>query len=77
MSSFIVIRGLIDDPLSMCVGGIRANDARSLNERRRFGYRRLLDFCGKARHQANRIYRLYREEGLTVRKRPDHERRRQ
>jgi putative transposase len=41
------------------------------NERRRFGYRRLFILL---RHEGepsgiNRIYRLYREEGLTVRKR--------
>lgn len=42
-------------------------------ERRRFGYRRLfvlLRLEGEASGK-NRIYRLYREEGLTVRKRGD------
>lgn len=38
------------------------------NERRRFGYRRLLQREGEP-SGVNRIYRLYREEGLTVRKR--------
>ncbi len=41
------------------------------NERRRFGYRRLHILLQREgeRSCANRIYRLYREEGLTVRKR--------
>jgi putative transposase len=41
------------------------------NERKRFGYRRLfvlLRLGGEA-SGINRIYRLYRDEGLTVRKR--------
>ena len=41
------------------------------NERRRFGYRRLFILLrneGEA-SGVNRIYRLYREEGLSVRKR--------
>ena len=41
------------------------------NQRRRFGYRRLFIFLRKQGEPSgvNRIYRLYREEGLTVRKR--------
>ena len=41
------------------------------NERRRFGYRRLFVLPRQAGETSgkNRIYRLYREEGLTVRKR--------
>ncbi|MEQ1956327.1 IS3 family transposase [Mesorhizobium sp. CN2-181] len=41
------------------------------NERRRFGYRRLFILlrCEGEPSGINRIYRLYREEGLTVRKR--------
>lgn len=41
------------------------------NERRRFGYRRLFVLLrrGSEASGINRIYRLYREEGLTVRKR--------
>jgi transposase InsO family protein len=41
------------------------------NERRRFGYRRLFVLLRNAGEPSgvNRIYRLYREEGLTVRKR--------
>ena len=42
------------------------------NERRRFGYQAVCLFCSGARAKPsgiNRIYRLYREEGLTVRKR--------
>ena len=41
------------------------------NERRRFGYRRLFILLRREgeRSGINRIYRLYREEGLTVRKR--------
>ena len=41
------------------------------NERRRFGYRRLFVLLGREGEASgiNRIYRLYREEGLTVRKR--------
>lgn len=41
------------------------------NARRRFGYRRLFVLLRQEGEQAgiNRIYRLYREEGLTVRKR--------
>jgi putative transposase len=51
--------------------GLRARIRTLAHERRRFGYRRLFillkrngETCGK-----NRIYRLYREEGLSVRKR--------
>lgn len=41
------------------------------NERRRFGYRRLFVLLRRQGEPSgiNRIYRLYREEGLTVRKR--------
>ena len=41
------------------------------NERRRFGYRRLFILLRREgeRSGINRIHRLYREEGLTVRKR--------
>ncbi len=42
------------------------------NERRRFGYRRLFVLLRREGEPSgiNRIYRLYQEEGLTVRKRP-------
>ena len=41
------------------------------NERRRFGYRRLFILLRREGEPSgiNRVYRLYREEGLTVRKR--------
>jgi putative transposase len=41
------------------------------NERRRFGYRRVFVFLRREGESSgiNRIYRLYREEGLTVRRR--------
>lgn len=41
------------------------------NERRRFGYRRLFILLRREGEPSgiNRIYRLYREEGLTVRRR--------
>lgn len=41
------------------------------NERRRFGYRRLFILLRREGESSgiNRVYRLYREEGLTVRKR--------
>jgi transposase InsO family protein len=41
------------------------------NERRRFGYRRLFVLLRREGETSgiNRIYRLYSEEGLTVRKR--------
>ena len=41
------------------------------NERRRFGYRRLFVLLRREGDPSgiNRIYRLYREEGLTVRRR--------
>jgi putative transposase len=41
------------------------------NERKRFGYRRLFVLLRQQGEPSgiNRIYRLYREEGLTVRKR--------
>jgi putative transposase len=45
-------------------------------QRRRFGYRRLFVLLRREgeRSGSNRIYRLYREEGLTVRKRKAHRR---
>ena len=61
-----------------CGGSQRAPDTalrgrlRELaNERRRFGYRRLFVLLRREGEPSgiNRIYRLYREEGLTVRKR--------
>lgn len=41
------------------------------NERRRFGYRRLFILLRREGEPSgiNRVFRLYREEGLTVRKR--------
>lgn len=56
-------------------GGMRVSDAQRLRalavERRRFGYRRLFVPLRRKGEPSgkNRIYRLYREEGLTVRKR--------
>jgi transposase InsO family protein len=46
------------------------------NERRRFGYRRLFIMLRREGEPSgiNRIYRLYREEGLGVRKRKGHKR---
>ena len=40
-------------------------------QRRRFGYRRLTVLLRREGHRVNhkRVYRLYREEGLTVRRR--------
>ena len=50
---------------------LRARLRELANERRRFGYRRLFIMLRAQgeRSGINRIYRLYREEGLTVRKR--------
>jgi transposase InsO family protein len=50
---------------------LRARLRELANERRRFGYRRLLILLRREGEPSgiNRIYRLYREEGLTVRKR--------
>ena len=47
------------------------------NERKRFGYRRLFVLLRQEGEPSgiNRIYRLYREDGLTVRKRPAQARR--
>jgi len=44
------------------------------SERRRFGYRRLHILLKREGWQVNwkKLYRIYREEGLTVRKRPSH-----
>ena len=51
--------------------GLRARLRELANERRRFGYRRLFILLRREGEASgiNRIYRLYREEGLTVRKR--------
>jgi transposase InsO family protein len=51
--------------------GLRARLRELANERRRFGYRRLFILLRREGEPSgvNRIYRLYREEGLTVRKR--------
>ena len=50
---------------------LRARLRALANERRRFGYRRLFILLRREGEPSgiNRIYRLYREEGLTVRKR--------
>lgn len=50
---------------------LRARLHELANERRRFGYRRLFILLRQEGEPSgkNRIYRLYREEGLTVRKR--------
>ena len=50
---------------------LRARLRELANERRRFGYRRLfILLCREGEASGiNRIYRLYRDEGLTVRKR--------
>lgn len=50
---------------------LRARLRELANERRRFGYRRLFILLRQEGEASgiNRIYRLYREEGLTVRKR--------
>jgi transposase InsO family protein len=52
-------------------GALRGRLRELANERRRFGYRRLFVLLRREgeRSGLNRIYRLYREEGLTVRKR--------
>ncbi len=51
--------------------GIRARIKELASERRRFGYRRLHILLKREGREVNRkkLYRLYREEGLTVRKR--------
>ena len=51
--------------------GLRERLHELANARRRFGYRRLFVLLRQEGERAgiNRIYRLYREEGLTVRKR--------
>ena len=51
--------------------GLRAQLRELANERKRFGYRRLFVLLRREGEPSgiNRIYRLYREEGLTVRKR--------
>ena len=50
---------------------LRARLRELANQRRRFGYRRLFILLRREGEPSgiNRIYRLYREEGLTVRKR--------
>jgi putative transposase len=50
---------------------LRAKLRALANERRRFGYRRLFILLRRDGEPSgvNRIYRLYREEGLCVRKR--------
>lgn len=50
---------------------LRARLRELANERRRFGYRRLFILLRREGEPSgiNRVYRLYREEGLTVRKR--------
>lgn len=50
---------------------LRAKLRELANERRRFGYRRLFVLLRREGEPSgvNRIYRLYREEGLSVRKR--------
>jgi transposase InsO family protein len=52
-------------------GALRAKLRDLANERRRFGYRRLFILLRRDGEPSgvNRIYRLYREEGLSVRKR--------
>src|SRR5207245_235158 len=53
-------------------GGREVSEARQLaGERRRFGYRRLHVMLMREGQMVNhkRVYRVYREEGLTVRKR--------
>src|SRR6187402_2291319 len=51
--------------------GLRGRLRELANERRRFGYRRLFILLRREGEPSgiNRIYRLYREEGLAVRKR--------
>ena len=63
-----------DDPLSLTPAAraeLRARLRDLANQRRRFGYRRLFILLREQGEPSgvNRIYRLYREEGLTVRKR--------
>ncbi|MER8684927.1 DDE-type integrase/transposase/recombinase [Mesorhizobium sp. M1405] len=68
---FLRLCGSQDDPLPVPASA-RDGRLRDLaNERRRFGYRRLFILLRRAGEASgvNRIYRLYREEGLTVRKR--------
>lgn len=52
-------------------GDLRARLRELANQRRRFGYRRLFILLKREGEPSgiNRIYRLYREEGLMVRKR--------
>ena len=56
--------------------GLRARLRDLANERRRFGYRRLFVLLRREGEASgiNRIYRLYREEGLGVRKRKSRKR---
>ena len=67
-------RGSQDGPLSVLPAGgcgLRARLRDLANERRRFGYRRLFILLRREGEPSgvNRIHRLYREEGLSVRKR--------
>jgi len=52
-------------------GALRSRLRSLACERRRFGYRRLAILLRREGHTANlkKIYRLYREEGLTVKRR--------
>jgi transposase InsO family protein len=67
--------GSQDDPLPLAPGApdteLRTQLRDLANARRRFGYRRLFILLRQNGEPSgiNRIYRLYREEGLTVRKR--------
>ncbi|HEY9211498.1 MAG TPA: IS3 family transposase, partial [Ancylobacter sp.] len=63
-----MVRYLSRRPLDLA---LRAQLRELSNERRRFGYRRLFVLLRRAGEPSgiNRIYRLYREEGLMVRKR--------
>ena len=59
------------EPLRGKDDAVRERMREIANERRRFGYRRLFVLLRREGEPSgkNRIYRLYREEGLTVRKR--------
>jgi putative transposase len=65
-------RGLNDGPLPSPPSAGRGRLRELANERRRFGYRRLFILLRRGGGEPsgiNRIHRLYREEGLAVRKR--------
>ncbi|RJE49658.1 hypothetical protein SA90_23765, partial [Burkholderia mallei] len=55
----------------MCIAVLAARLVKLAHERRRFGYRRLHALVEREGTHANhkRIYRLYREAGLAVRRR--------